>query len=69
MYQGLILIVPLILSPCLTRTLQETAIGIYSYTNSIAYYFVILSLLGISRHGQRIISQSSENSIELRKNF
>lgn len=69
MYQGLILIVPLILSPYLTRTLQETAIGIYSYTNSIAYYFVILSLLGISRHGQRIISQSSENSIELRKNF
>lgn len=68
-YQGLILVIPLVLSPYLTRTLQETALGIYSYTNSVAYYFVILALLGISRHGQRIISQSSENDIELRKNF
>lgn len=69
LYQGLILVIPLVLSPYLTRTLQEKALGVYSYTNSIAYYFVIASLLGISRHGQRVISQSSEDSILLRKNF
>lgn len=69
LYQGLILVIPLILSPYLTRTLQETALGIYSYTNSIAYYFVILSLLGISRYGQRIISQSADDETLLRKNF
>lgn len=69
LYQGLILIIPLILSPYLTRTLRETAIGVYSYTNSIAYYFVIIALLGISRHGQRIISQSADNEKALRRNF
>lgn len=69
MYQGLILVIPLILSPYLTRTLQETALGIYSYTNSIAYYFVILSMLGINRHGQRIISQNVNDSEKLRKVF
>lgn len=69
LYQGVILVIPLILSPYLTRTLQETSIGIYSYTNSIAYYFVILSMLGIFRHGQRVISQNSDNEIGLRKVF
>lgn len=69
LYQGLILVIPFILSPYLTRTLQETALGIYSYINSIAYYFVILSMLGISRHGQRIISQNSNNATALRKVF
>lgn len=69
LYQALILIIPLILAPYLTRTLQETALGVYSYTNSIAYYFVMLSMLGISRHGQRVIAQNLSNEIALRKTF
>ncbi len=68
-YQGLILIIPLILSPYLTRVLQETALGIYSYVNSIAYYFLILCNLGISRHGQRIVSKFIDDEINLRKAF
>lgn len=69
LYQCLILVVPLILSPYLTRTLQDTALGIYSYTSSIAYYFVMLSNLGISKYGQRVIAQNSKNEISLRKSF
>ena len=69
LYQGLILIIPLILSPYLTRILQEAALGVYSYTNSIAYYFVVLSMLGITRYGQRIVSQNSSDEIKLRKIF
>ena len=61
LYQGLILVIPLIISPYLTRVLHETALGVYSYTNSIAYYFVLLAMLGISRHGQRIISKYSSD--------
>ena len=68
-YQAIILLIPLVLSPYLTRTLQETSIGVYTFTNSIAYYFVIISLLGISRYGQRVISQNSSNDIKLRKTF
>lgn len=62
-------LIPLVLSPYLTRTLQETSLGIYSYVNSIAYYFVVFANLGISRHGQRIIAQNRGNEIRLRKSF
>ncbi|HFI0085413.1 TPA: oligosaccharide flippase family protein [Streptococcus suis] len=68
-YQLLIMVVPLVLSPYLTRTLQEKALGTYSYVNSIAYFFVIMANLGIAKHGQRVISQSSHDSVQLRRNF
>ena len=68
LYQILILFIPLILSPYLTRTLRETALGIYSYVDSIAAYFVAIAMLGISRHGQRVISECTEE-ITLRKTF
>lgn len=63
------LVIPLILSPYLTRTLKETALGTYTYVRTIAYYFVILANLGISKHGQRIISQNSNDEEKLRKAF
>lgn len=69
LYQFLILGVPLISSPYLTRTLGAEQLGIYTYTNSIAYYFVILATLGISRHGQRVIAAASHDKIRLRKTF
>ena len=68
-YQFLILGIPLVISPYLTRTLGAKSLGIYTYTNSIAYYFVILANLGISRHGQRTIAASSHDEIKLRKKF
>lgn len=68
-YQALILIVPLVVSPYLTRTLGDSALGTYSYVNSIAYYFVMIANLGILKHGQRIIAQKSKDEIELRKTF
>lgn len=69
MYQFIILVIPIVLSPYLTRTLGEGPLGIYSYTNSIAYYFVVFCMLGISRHGQRVIASRKENDIALRKTF
>lgn len=69
LYQILILVIPLVLSPYLTRTLQETALGNYTYANSIAYYFVLISLLGISRYGQRVISQNGNDELKLRRTF
>ena len=68
-YQVLILVIPLILAPYLSRTLKETALGVFSYANSIASYFVALAMLGIARHGQRIISENSNNELQLRKSF
>lgn len=68
-YQVLILVIPLVLAPYLSRTLKETALGIFSYANSIAAYFVAMSMLGIARHGQRIISENIDDDIKLRKSF
>lgn len=69
LYQVLILGVPLIVAPYLTRTLGAQQLGVYTYTNSIAYYFVILATLGISRHGQRVIASASDDEWKLRKTF
>ena len=51
------------LSPYLTRTLGDTALGTFTFVNSIAYYFLIFAMLGISRYGQRLISASSDEEI------
>ena len=69
LYQGVTLVIPLIISPFLTRTLGSNALGVYTYTYSIAYYFVMFAMLGISRHGQRIISQNRDDDKKLRKVF
>ena len=68
-YQALILVIPLILSPYLTRHLRETALGTFTYVNSIAYYFVIAANLGISVHGKRLISRQFNDETGLRKSF
>lgn len=69
MYQFLILGVPLIIAPYLTRVLGSNSIGIYSYTYSIAYYFVVFAMLGINKHGQRIIAERKKDEKLLRKTF
>lgn len=68
-YQAITLVFPLVISPYLTRTLGDTGLGVYSFANSIAYYFVLFANLGIAKHGQRIIAQVRQDSVKLRKLF
>lgn len=68
-YQTVILVIPLIVSPYLTRTMGSTALGAYTYTYSIAYYFVVFAMLGINKHGQRIIAQRRNDPEKLRTTF
>ncbi len=67
--QILTLLFPLLLSPYLTRSLTETPLGIYTFTYSVSYYFIMLSMLGISRYGQRVISQNAHDKIKIRTTF
>ncbi len=55
-YQILILILPLITTPYISRVLGAENIGIYSYTLSIATYFVLFGSLGIAMYAQREIA-------------
>lgn len=68
-YQVLMLFIPLIVAPYLTRTLGSNNLGAYAYVHSVAYYFVLFAMLGISKYGQRLIAQSSSDPTLLRKAF
>ena len=60
-YQILTVVMPLITTPYLSRVLGAEAIGIYSYTLSIATYFILLGTLGISMYAQREIAYVQED--------
>lgn len=62
-YQVLLILLPIITAPYLTRVLGSTLLGEYTYTYTIAYYFVMFSMLGLSNYGSRQIAMcdSSRN--------
>lgn len=68
-YQMIMLMLPIVTAPYLTRILGDVNLGVYTYTFSIANYFVIFAMLGISRYGQRIISSRRNDQVNLRKTF
>ncbi len=68
-YQILIVILPLITTPYISRVLGAENIGIYSYTISITTYFILLGSLGIAMYGQREIAYLQENKEQYTKTF
>ena len=68
-YQILLVILPLITTPYVSRVLGAENIGIYSYTLSIVTYFVLFGSLGISMYGQREIAYVQDNKKEKSKVF
>lgn len=68
-YQILTIVLPLITAPYVSRVLGPGNIGIYSYTYSIAYYFVLFAMLGINNYGNRIIAQVRDDRDLLNKTF
>ena len=68
-YQILILILPLITTPYLSRVLGPEGVGIYGYTYSIVTYFVLFGSLGIALYGQREIAYVQDNPKKRKKIF
>ena len=68
-YQVLVLIIPLITAPYVSRVLGATNLGIYSYTQAFANYFVLFAMLGVSNYGNRSIAQVRDNPKLLSKTF
>ena len=59
-YQLLLLVVPLVTTPYISSVLGPEGIGVYSYTTSIASYFVIFAVLGTATFGQREIAYQQQ---------
>lgn len=68
-YQILIIVFPLVTSPYISRVLGVEGLGIYSYRYSVANYFVIFAMLGISTHGNRSIAMVRDDKNKLSQTF
>lgn len=68
-YQILIFIIPMISTPYISRVLGVDSVGVYSYTYSIVYYFMLFSMLGINNYGSRAIAKSLGNKEKVSKEF
>lgn len=55
-YQMLVLFLPLITTPYISRILGAEGIGAFGYTESISQYFVLFGCIGLNLYGQREIA-------------
>ena len=60
-YQVLVLILPLVTTPYISRVLGAENIGIYSYTLSISAFFILFGSLGVALYGKREIAYKQKD--------
>ena len=65
-YQLLVIILPIITTPYVTRVFSSNDLGIYGYLNSIVTYFILLATLGVANYGTKEISGHRK---DIGKNF
>lgn len=65
--QILLIIVPLILTPYLSRSLGAEQLGVYAYSYNISYYFSLFIMLGLNNYGNRCVARIKNNQIALCK--
>lgn len=68
-YQIFMLIVPLIVTPYVSRVLTPDGIGKYSFTFSLITYFTIAGALGFGNYAQREIAKHQNNKYNQSKTF
>lgn len=69
LYQMLVLVLPLVTAPYLSRIIGGDSIGIYSYTHAFANYFVLFTMLGVNNYGNRSIARVRDNCNERSRTF
>lgn len=68
-YQILVILIPLVTTPYVSRVLGPQNIGEYSYSYSVASYFVMFIMLGLNNYGNRTIADYKNNKKKLSKTF
>lgn len=69
LYQLLIMFIPLITTPYISRVLGPNGVGTFSYSYSIASYYVLFIMLGLNNYGNRTIAKIRDDSQKLRQTF
>lgn len=68
-YQILVIILPLITAPYVSRVLGSHNVGVYSYTQAFANYFYLFTMLGVNNYGNRTIAAVRDDQYKLSKTF
>lgn len=68
-YQILVIILPLITAPYVSRVLGADGLGTYSYIFSIVAYFGLFGMLGIANHGNRSVALVRDNRQKVSEAF
>jgi len=68
-YQIIVIILPIVTTPYLSRVLGAEKIGVYGYVISITTYFILFGTLGTTLYGKREIAYASKNKNEYSKTF
>ena len=55
-YQLLVIVLPVITTPYITRVFSSNDLGSYGYYNSIVTYVILLATLGVANYGTKEIS-------------
>lgn len=69
MYQMLVVVIPLVTTPYISRVLKADGVGAYSYTTAIVGYFALFGNLGVATYGQLKIAGLRNQKHELSKTF
>lgn len=68
-YQMLVVVIPLIVTPYVGRVLGAEGVGAFSYTTAMTGYFALFGNLGVATYGQLKIAGERKNKHEMSKTF
>lgn len=68
-YQVLIIIIPIITTPYISRVIGAEGIGSYTSSLGVAQLFYIIGMIGISNYGSRAIAYVRDNKSKLNSTF
>lgn len=68
-YEILVIILPFITSPYIARVIGAEGLGVYSFTYTVAGYFVLFAMLGIKNYGNRTIAVVRDDTEKLNSTF
>lgn len=68
-YQVLQIILPLVTLPYISNVLRANNVGVYTFTFSVASYFMLFAMLGVNNYGSRCIAKVRDSKKDTERTF